>query len=215
MKMKKTNVLVICFLVITVMLLSGCEIGDGILFEKLFDDVEFGASKSENAMESDFEDDSQENSENDVVIGTYKDDGATSYQQEYTDVPPPNKPSPAEAKYNQYIKKAQDIEAYSRTYLDNATSQAELNKESYNVYVKWDNLLNEVYQYLKANMNSKDFAALKSDEINWIKEKENAMNETEQEWAGGSGAPMARNLTGIEYTSSRSYYLISRVLECD
>lgn len=114
-------------------------------------------------------------------------------------------------KYNEFLKKAEEIEKYSKENYETATTQAELNMESYNVYVKWDSLLNEVYQYLKSTMNSADFSVLESEEVKWIREKENAVEEATAEWEGGTGETMARNSAGIKYTSERCYYLISLV----
>jgi len=117
-------------------------------------------------------------------------------------------------KYNEFIKKAETIEKYSKENYETATTQVELNTESYNVYVKWDSLLNEVYQYLKNTMNSDDFSVLEAEEVEWIKEKEKGIEEAAAEWAGGSGEPMARNSAGIKYTSERCYHLISLVQQC-
>lgn len=117
--------------------------------------------------------------------------------------------SEKKVKVEEFQKKAEEIEKYSKENYETATTQSQLNTESYNVYVKWDSLLNEVYQYLKATMPSEDFASLEADEIKWIEEKEKGIAEAAAEWEGGSGEPMARNSAGIEYTSQRCYYLIS------
>lgn len=117
-------------------------------------------------------------------------------------------------KYNEFVKKAEEIESYSKENYESATTQTSLNTESNVVYKKWDNLLNEVYQYLKANMNKEDFSVLEADELKWIEEKEKGIEEAATEWKGGSGEPMARNSAGIKYTSERCHYLISLVQQC-
>ena len=114
-------------------------------------------------------------------------------------------------KTEEFQKKAEEIEKYSKENYETATTQSQLNTESYNVYVKWDSLLNEVYQYLKATMSSEDFASLEADEIEWIKDKEKGIAEAAAEWEGGSGEPMARNSAGAKYTKERCYYLISLI----
>ena len=90
-------------------------------------------------------------------------------------------------------------------------SQSDINIESYTIFNKWDELLNEVYQYLKTIMPKDEFVALEKDELKWIEEKENAMSKAAAEWEGGSGAPMAVNMAGTEYTKERCYYLISLI----
>lgn len=110
-----------------------------------------------------------------------------------------------------FLKSAKDIEDYTESYLETAITQQELNRESAIVYNKWDNLLNEIYQYLEQTLYQDEFYTLKSDEERWIERKETAMREAEQEYEGGSMAALARNVTGIEYTTERCYYLISLI----
>ena len=90
-------------------------------------------------------------------------------------------------------------------------TQADMNRESAIVFEKWDNLLNEVYQYLKTTLTDSAFAALKKEEYQWIQQKEAEMNAAGAMFEGGSGEPLARNSVGIEYTSKRCYALIMRI----
>lgn len=115
------------------------------------------------------------------------------------------------AKKDAFLDKADDIEWYSENYLETAETQSEINSESGIVYKKWDALLNEVYQYLKTIMSDSEFEQLQEDEIAWITKKEKAIEAAGAEWEGGSGEPMARNLTAIQYTEERCYYLISLI----
>ena len=115
------------------------------------------------------------------------------------------------SKKDAFLDKADDIEWYSETYLETAETQSEINSESSIVYKKWDALLNEVYQYLKTVMSDSEFKQLQEDEIAWITKKEKAIDAAGAEWEGGSGEPMARNMTAIQYTEERCYYLISLI----
>lgn len=114
-------------------------------------------------------------------------------------------------KKSAYSARAAQIEEYTKTHLDTATTQVEINRESANVFEQWDVLLNDVYQYLKTIMPNDEFKQLEKDELNWIKEKEKAMKEASAEWGGGSGEPMARYGTASRYTKERCYYLISLI----
>jgi len=60
-------------------------------------------------------------------------------------------------------------------------------------------------------MTKSDFKKLEQEELNWIRQKEAAIEAAAKDWQGGSGEPMARNMTGIDYTKDRCYYLISLI----
>ena len=115
------------------------------------------------------------------------------------------------AKAEEYMLMAREIEQYSDDYYKTETDQATLNIESYNVYIKWDELLNEVYDHLSSTMPEIEFKALEADEIDWIAEKEAAIDEAAAGYEGGSMESLIRNNTAIAYTQQRCYYLISLV----
>lgn len=133
----------------------------------------------------------------------------TTEQPKHTEKP--NTSSEKLSKKDAFLDKADEIEWYSETYLETAETQSEINSESSIVYKKWDSLLNEVYQCLKTIMSDSEFKQLQEDEIAWISKKEKAIEVAGTEWEGGSGEPMARNMTAIQYTKERCYYLISLI----
>lgn len=89
--------------------------------------------------------------------------------------------------------------------------QAAMNKSSYALYQEWDLLLNDIYQYLKATKNADEFKAIESDEVRWIKEKEDAIAQSRAPFTGGTMAPLAGNTTAIQYTQERCAYLMSLI----
>ncbi len=93
-------------------------------------------------------------------------------------------------------------------YSDYSLSQVEINASSEDILKDYDNLLNDVYAYLKENMSKAEFEKLRQDELKWIAEKEKAIEEEGKLWEGGSGEAMARNAMGTRYTSRRCKYLI-------
>lgn len=117
----------------------------------------------------------------------------------------------SEEKAEEFLTKAAEIEEYSEIKNKNTITQADINIESYNIFLKWDALLNEIYTYLSENMKEEDFATLEKDELLWIAEKEAAIEEEAKYWEGGSGEAMVRNVTASSYTKDRCYYLISIV----
>ena len=129
-----------------------------------------------------------------------------------TQVPPPaQQVNPNAQQRALYLDMAQQIEDYTATYLDPAVYQQDINRESAVVFQKWDDLLNMVYQYLRMVMSEETFANLQAEELDWIARKEAAIEAAGAEWGDGTGAPMARNVTGIDYTKERCYYLISLI----
>lgn len=110
-----------------------------------------------------------------------------------------------------FTEQAARIEAYAETYLDTATTQYDMNNESAAVYKMWDDLLNKVYKHLKETMPEGDFNGLEMDEIAWIKQKEEAVANSGAYAAGGTLQILEENLTALEYTKERCYYLISLV----
>ena len=93
-------------------------------------------------------------------------------------------------------------------YSDYSLSQVEINASSEDILKDYDNLLNDIYSYLKENMSKAEFEKLRQDELKWIDEKEKAIGEEGKLWEGGSGEAMARNAMGTRYTSRRCKYLI-------
>lgn len=162
------------------------------------------------------------------VVQTNSDQGAITAQPSpipspsATPTPVPKETLPADSTANRsktngtaqrenFLSRAEAIEQYSKTNFETASNQVELNRESEAVFRKWDKLLNDVYQYLKGTLSADEFSALKKEETSWVREKEAAIAETGAEWEGGSGRTMAENLTGIDYTSKRCYYLITLI----
>ncbi len=129
---------------------------------------------------------------------------------EPTATPAPKKNNNA-AKRQEFLNRAQEIESFAQAAGDAAMNQSEINQASAEIFKKWDALLNDVYQYLKGTMPTGEFNALKKEEVAWIKRKEAAMDATAKEWEGGSGAPMAVNGVGTEYTKERCYELINKI----
>lgn len=114
-------------------------------------------------------------------------------------------------KKEEFIKKAEEIDLYTKENLDTAYTQTDMNIESGIVAQKWDDLLNEVYNYLKETMDEEDFETLEKDEIRWIKEKEQAVDNAYKEYDGGALAPLNANSVAIRYTSDKCNYLINLI----
>ncbi len=115
-------------------------------------------------------------------------------------------------RYNQnsksgYYSRAKEIENYENTVLTGEN----LNSNLADIYRKWDTLLNDVYQYLKSTKDEYFVARMETGEINWIYEKENAMQAAADEYYGGTMAVTCYYSVGIDYTKERVYELINLI----
>jgi len=119
-----------------------------------------------------------------------------------------NKTDSKGKKQREFLDAADEISAYEDDARESAETQQEINAAAYDIYTKWDNLLNEVYQYLKSTLSKEEFEKLRKDELEWIKEKEAAMDEAASKWEGGTGEPMAYYGEGAALTRERCYELI-------
>ncbi|WP_203362978.1 lysozyme inhibitor LprI family protein [Bacillus sp. REN10] len=77
-------------------------------------------------------------------------------------------------------------------------------------YSDWDGLLNEIWGVLKDTMPKNEFEKLKSDQVEWIKMKEQNFAEMPQELA-------SERASGMDYlafeTKERTYYLIENYMD--
>lgn len=110
---------------------------------------------------------------------------------------------------NTFLEKADEIKKYSKNHLESASTQYELNTESGIICEKWDALLTEVNKYLEKELSEGELIKLQDNELEWLSEKEKAINDAVEEWKGGSGEPMARNMAANNCMENRFYYLIS------
>lgn len=114
-------------------------------------------------------------------------------------------------KKNEFIGKASHIEQFENEIGKTATDQSSMNRESAEIFQKWDDLLNEIYQYLKSTLPQNEFSMVQTEQIQWIKDKEAAVEATGQEYAGGSMEPMQKNGVATDYTRERCYQLIEMI----
>lgn len=91
--------------------------------------------------------------------------------------------------------------------LQQASTQTEMNEKSVELYVIWDDLLNDLWRELKDSLPEEEFQNLLEEQRAWIAEKEQAVNKAGEEFAGGTMQPMARNTKASELTKERVYEL--------
>lgn len=87
----------------------------------------------------------------------------------------------------------------------------EMVQNSSDLYKRCDDLLNEIYQHIKANMDSDSFAILREDEREWIKERDAKAEDDASDWVGGSGYGPIYTASLIESTLDRCEFLMGYV----
>ena len=86
---------------------------------------------------------------------------------------------------------------------DTSLKQTDMNNLSNEIYVIWDDLLNELWGILKENLDQETMDKLLQEQRAWIVDKEAAVKEAGAQFAGGSMAPLAANQKAAELTKAR------------
>ena len=86
-------------------------------------------------------------------------------------------------------------------------SQTAMNILSYKQYKLYDDELNNIYQFIKANTPANKFEQIQKDELAWIQEKNNKLNEIAS--TGGTIVPINVNIADTSMTKERCLYLIN------
>ena len=126
-----------------------------------------------------------------------------------SDTNKPNEPDIKENRYEEFIKAAEEIEEYSKESFETAQKQAEINEVTNNVFVKWDTLLQDLYDHIKSGASDEELKELEAEREKWQKEMDDEVSKTADAWKGGSGMPMACDSVKIKYTKDRFNALVS------
>ena len=87
-------------------------------------------------------------------------------------------------------------------------TQAELNVKAQELYELWDSLLNRQWAVLKKTLDAEAMRALTAEELEWIAQKETAVEEAGADFEGGSLYPLVTNSKAAELTRDRVYELM-------
>lgn len=92
---------------------------------------------------------------------------------------------------------------------DTTLSQGDLNVKSRELYELWDSMLNIIWRALKRVNDADTMRALTDEQLKWIAEKEQAVEEAGAEVEGGSLYPLITNSKAAELTKARVYELLA------
>lgn len=104
----------------------------------------------------------------------------------------------AEAKAAELEKKLEE---------DASLTQYDMNELSHEIYVVWDDVLNDVWGILKDTLDEDTMNSLLEEQREWIADKEEEANAAGEEFAGGSMQAMVVNQKAAELTQIRVYEL--------
>ena len=86
-------------------------------------------------------------------------------------------------------------------------NQMEMNETAGAIYTIWDDLLNNIWGMLQEELDDETMAQLKAEQLDWITQKEAAVQAAGAEVEGGSMYPLVTNLKAAELTEERVYVL--------
>ncbi len=115
--------------------------------------------------------------------------------------------SPQAAQISLLISAAETKSKELEARLQNATSQTDMNISSGELYTLWDETINSVWTILRESMDEDEFGYLLDEQLDWIEEKEYAIQQAAAEYQGGSMASLAANQKATELTRERVYKL--------
>lgn len=86
-------------------------------------------------------------------------------------------------------------------------NQMEMNETAGAIYTIWDDTLNTTWELLQETLDDETMNQLETEQLDWIAEKEAAVQLAGKEVEGGSIYPMVVNLKAAELTQERVYEL--------
>lgn len=90
---------------------------------------------------------------------------------------------------------------------DGSLKQSDMNQLSYEIYMVWDDLLNELWGILRDSLDEKTMNSLLTEQRTWISMKESEVKKAAEVYGSGSMAPLAANQKAAEITKQRVYEL--------
>lgn len=90
---------------------------------------------------------------------------------------------------------------------DASLKQVDMNELSYEIYMVWDDTLNDLWQVLKETLDEAVMNGLLEEQRAWITEKEKEVKQVGETVSGGSIAPLVCNQRAAKLTKERVYEL--------
>ena len=154
----------------------------------------------------------------DLVIESQEEETEEVEEQEETEVKEQKEEKTEEVEEQQSVDKSaveklladaeKEAAALEKKLAEDASlSQADMNKLSNEIYVVWDDVLNELWGILKDTQDEDTMNDLLKEQREWIDMKETEAEKAGEEFAGGSMQALVVNQKAAELTKVRVYEL--------
>ncbi|MBP3684574.1 MAG: DUF1311 domain-containing protein [Oscillospiraceae bacterium] len=106
------------------------------------------------------------------------------------------------------VPAAEEADAEADLWLQTHYTQADMNDAAFQRYQRWDDILNAQWAVLKNTLPEEVMRDLTNEELQWIRDKEQAVKEAGAEVEGGSLYPTVTNSVAANLTRDRVYDLL-------
>lgn len=107
------------------------------------------------------------------------------------------------------VTAAEEADAAVTAQMETAPTQLEINDAAQQRYIIWDDALNYLWGVLKQVLDEDTMHRLTEDQLEWIREKEQAAASAAAEYEGGSLYPAVFYTTAADLTKERVYFLLT------
>lgn len=114
-------------------------------------------------------------------------------------------------KFNSFLDRLHEIEKNDDVARKKANTTYDITMYAIDFSKQYDDLLNDIYNYLKEVMPENEFKKLQKEEIEWINKKEKVMDNDLKIHEGGTICAYITGLDTIYYTHDRIYELLKYI----
>lgn len=121
----------------------------------------------------------------------------------------------SDSKREQYLKKLAEIEQSLSEFeqaLENGTT-VEMKQAQGEILIRWDNVLNEIYQALEEQLSPSDMDKLREEQRKWIKYRDETAKVAASHYEGGTMESLEYISTQAGLTKERCYELVEGYME--
>lgn len=112
-----------------------------------------------------------------------------------------------------YKRDLEKHEENDTRFREEAMDQFTMNMLCYDEFRMWDDLLNNMWSYLKKTLDEETMKILTEEQRAWIKEKEETVSEESEKAGEGSMQYQIENGTAARITRERVEYLVRKYVE--
>lgn len=117
------------------------------------------------------------------------------------------------SKKQEYKAKLDNIELEFKGFSDASATTYDMYQEACREYKQWDDVLNEIYGVLKAQLPASDMKKLQNEELQWIKDRDAKAKKDAEEMAGGTMEKVLFQGSLANSTKERCYVLVDKYMK--